>query len=177
MHRGCFVWTPTLALSGRRAPRPGPPCLCACVPLLAGSGEPAPRACFGAPHLFLWSLWLRSSFAPPPPGWGCPVCGCCCVWSSSSFFFPSICAALLSLVFCVFRPRVPWALASCCPPAPPPFLFFLFFSLFFPLPPRSLFLACFSFVLFFCSHCFSLPVSFCAPPLSLAFRLFPPGVP
>ena len=31
MHRGCFVWTPTPPLLGRRKPRPGPVCVCVCV--------------------------------------------------------------------------------------------------------------------------------------------------
>ena len=66
------------------------------------------------------------------------------------FSFPFM-SPLLSLAFLVFGPGVPWALAFCCPPTPPPF--------FFPLPP----------LLFFF-------LSFFAPPLSLAFRVFRPGV-
>ena len=49
------------------------------------------------------------------------------------FFF--CCAPPLSLPFGVLRPWVPWALASCCPPAQPPFFVFI------PSPP----LVCFSF--------------------------------
>ena len=75
--------------SGRRTPRPGPVRVCLCVPLLAGSGELASRARFGAPHPFLWSGLVRSLFVRPPPGWGCPVCGFC--WGF--LFFPSPCGA------------------------------------------------------------------------------------
>ena len=110
MHRGCFVWTPTPPLLGRRTPRPGPARVRVCVPCLAGSGGPASRARFGAPHLFPWPVLVRSLFARPPPGWGCPFC---------------LCAPPLFPAFRVFRPGVPWALASCCPPFPhpPPFFF------------------------------------------------------
>ena len=111
------MWTPTPPLSGRRTPRPGPARVCVCVPCLAGSGEPASWAPFGAPHLFPWPFMVRSLLVRPPPGWGCPVCDCCWV-----FFFwyllpflplvaPPFCPALR-----VFRPRMPWALASCPPP-------------------------------------------------------------
>ena len=64
----------------------------------------------------LWPFLVRSLLVRPPPGWGCPVCGCC--WF---FFFasvpvlplvaPPLCPALR-----IFRPRVPWPLASCPPP-------------------------------------------------------------
>ena len=58
------------------------------------------------------------------------------------FFFFLPCAPPLTLAFRVFRPGVPWALASCCPPPPwffcfffpPPFLFVLLFCCFFPRP-------------------------------------------
>ena len=48
----------------------------------------------------------------------------------------SLCAPLLSLAFRVFRPGVPWALASSCLSLPPLFLFFFCFSsvLLFVLP-------------------------------------------
>ena len=124
MHRGCFVWTPTPLLSGRRTPRLGPVGVCVCVPPLAGSGQPASRVRFGAPHLFLCPVLVRSLFARPPPGWGSPVCGCCCVFFSFSL---SLSAALLSPAFRVLQPGLPWALASCGLPARPPyFVFFLF---------------------------------------------------
>ena len=80
-------------------------------------GGPASRVRFGAPHLFLWPVLVGSFFVRPLPGLGCPVC--CCF----GFFFSSLAAPLLSLAFRVFRPRVPWAWASCGPP-PPPLYFF-----------------------------------------------------
>ena len=58
MHRGCFVWTPTPPLAGRRMPRPGLAPGCVCLLLLAGSGEPPSWARCGAPHLSLWPTWL-----------------------------------------------------------------------------------------------------------------------
>ena len=64
MHRGCFVWTPTPPLAGRRTPRPGPVRVCVCVLFLAGSGGPASRARSGAPHLFLWPLCLSALLGP-----------------------------------------------------------------------------------------------------------------
>ena len=45
MHRGCFVWTPTPPLSGRRTPRLGPVCVCVCVLSWPGrAGGPPGRA-------------------------------------------------------------------------------------------------------------------------------------
>ena len=45
-------------------------CVCVCSSFLAGSGGPASRARFHAPHLSLAALSF--CFARPPPGWGCP---------------------------------------------------------------------------------------------------------
>ena len=42
MHRGCFVWTLTPPLLGRRTPRSGPVCVCVCVPLLPGRVDRPP---------------------------------------------------------------------------------------------------------------------------------------
>ena len=68
VHRGCFVWTPTPPLAGRWMPRPGPVRVCVCSSFLAGSGGPASRARFGAPHLFLWPLCLSALLGPLPAG-------------------------------------------------------------------------------------------------------------
>ena len=116
MHRGYFVWTQTPPLSGRRAPCLGPTRVCVCLPFLAGSGGPASRARSGAPHL---SCCL--SCALFPSGLGLP-----CLWVLLGFFFlfPFPVAPPLFPALRVFRPGVPWAFASCCPPFPPP-LFFL----------------------------------------------------
>ena len=97
---------------------------------------------------FMWLVLLRSLFAWPPPGSGCPL----------NFFAPP-----LSLAFLVFQPGVPWSLACCCLPLPALFLFF-FWSFFFVCP---LFLWPL-FLLFFL---------LCAPPMSLALRVTGPGVP
>ena len=109
-------------------------CVCVCVPLLAGSGGPASQARFGAPHLSLWPFLVLSLSARPPPGWGCPACGCACV------IFP-FCAPLVFGVLCfpaldALGLGVLWS-----PPlfcffflSPPPCVFFFpvrcFFSLF-----------------------------------------------
>ena len=133
MHGGCFVWTPTAPLSGRRAPRPGPARVCVCVPCLAGSGGPASRARSGAPHLSFGCSWFALCLFDPS-GLGLP-----CLWLLFFFFFlfpfpplvaPSLCPALR-----VFRRMVAWALASCPPP--------LFFSFFLPPPPVVSGVSCF----------------------------------
>ena len=140
MHRGCFVWTPTPPLSGRRTPHPGPARVC----LRTHLGRVGPAGLQGAfsrasPSPVAVLSFVHFWFVRPIPGWGCPVCGCFRVFVfSSSFFF--LVAPPLSLSFQDFRPGLPWALASCGPPAPPSrfllflFCFFLFFVLF-PLPP------------------------------------------
>ena len=51
---------------------------------LAGSAGPASGARFGAPHLLLWPVLVRSFFVRPPLGLGCPVCGC--FWVFLLFF-------------------------------------------------------------------------------------------
>ena len=137
MQRGCFMWTPTSPHFGSQDAMPGSR---ACVRVrasLAGSGEPASRARFGAPPLFLWPFLVFSSSARPLPGWGCPACGCSCVFFS--------CAPPLSLAFRVFQLRVPRTLASWSPPPS-----FVFFPVFPPPPLRVLFLfSCLFFVSFF----------------------------
>ena len=148
------------------------PDVCVCVLLLAGSGGPAFWARFGAPLLLLWPLSVCSWFVQPFPGWGCPVCGCFRVFVFSSFIcvFLFLVAPPLSLLFRVFRPGVPWALASCGPPAPPPFFFFLFCFILFPLPPPLrlfflffvLFFAPLAYCLFAAVFCFFLPWCACS---------------
>ena len=111
---------------------------------------------------FLRPFLVRSLLVRPPPGWGCPVCGCCCFYFFSFIFFPFLsvrpvvsrfaCFPAWALAPCcpppfslhpplcaplspalrVFRPGVLWALASCCPPL------LLFFSF---APPSLLSLA------------------------------------
>ena len=118
VHRGCFVWTPTLPLLGTRTPHPGPVRVCVCVRLMAGSGWPASRARFGAPHLLLWRFLLLSLSARRSPGWGCPASSCSCVF----FSFvrpPCLWRSVFSGPWCLG----PWRLV----PPPPSFVFFLFF--------------------------------------------------
>ena len=132
MHRGCFVWTPTPPLSGRRTPRPGPARVCVCMPCLAGSGGPASRARFGAPHLSFGRSWFALCLFRPSPGWGCPVCGCCWVFLFLFFLFgffspsPPYCAPVLCCLACF---PAPGALGRGVLSPPPPFFCF------FPSPP------------------------------------------
>ena len=126
MHRGCFVWTPTPPLSGRRTPRPGPARVCVCVPCLAGSGGPASRARLGAPHL----SFGRSCFA---------LCLCGPLRAAVALFV--VVVGFFWFFFCFLSPSPPRCapVVSCfaCFPAPgalglgvlsPP-------PLFFSLPP------------------------------------------
>ena len=184
MHRGCFVWTPTPPLPGGRTPRPAPVRVCVCSSVLAGSGGPASRARFSAPHRPRWVcpglgplfsrrlLFCFVFFSVSPlffslrplylllflvSGPGCPepwrfvlfvllasrflalralLLSLCCLAVGRSpvvappppslslllpflvalrffCFFPLACAPLF-LAFCLFRPRVPRALALVC---------------------------------------------------------------
>ena len=107
-------------------------CACACPAWPGRAGRPPRRVLVRLtfPLAFLASLFACSA----PSGLGLP-----CLWLLLGFFLflfffvappllplaaPPLCPALRA-----FRPRVPWALASCCPP---PFLFFVFFC---PPPP------------------------------------------
>ena len=139
LHQGCFVWTPTPPLSGRRTPRPGPVRVCLCVALSARSGRRASRARFDAPHFFLWPVPVLSLYARPPTGWGCSVGGCsrvlfsfvrpCWLWRSVFRGVP----ALSALGLGVLRPRPPCYFSlslsffSFPPPRPSFFCILLFF--------------------------------------------------
>ena len=115
MHRGYFMWTPTPPLSGRRMPRPGPARVCVCMPCLAGWGGPASRAHSGAPHLSFGRSWCAPClFGPLRAGVALFV-----VFFGFFFLlfsFPPLVAPPFCPALRVFRPRVPWALASCRPP-------------------------------------------------------------
>ena len=146
MHRGCFVWTPTPPLAGRRTSSPGSARLCVRVLCLPGSGGPASRACSGAPHSFLWLLCPCSLFG--------------LIWAWVALF--AVCFFLLPFV----RPRCLWRSVfsgpGCLGPwrlvRPPPFLFCIFAAP--PPPPPFLFLApwcfvpCVFFLFFFASALF-----------------------
>ena len=166
MHRGCFVWTPTPPLSGRRMPRSGPARVCVCVPRLAGSGGPASRSRSGAPHLSFGCSWFALClFGPLRAGVALYV-----VVPDFFFLFPlsPLVAASLCPALRVFRPRVPWALASCRPPplsfwAPPPLLSLAFPAFRLPeasAPPPPFFFPLF--LVFPFSICFSFFLAGCA---------------
>ena len=132
--------------------------VCALLGPVGRAGLPGPFWCASP---FLWPFLVRSLLVRPPPGWGCPVCGCC--WGF--FFFvsfpllhlvaPPLCPALR-----VFQPRVPWALASCPPP------------LFFSLPPLCAPL-CLLLCVFSGLGCPG-PWRLVAPPPPLLLFFFPP---
>ena len=167
MHRGCFVWTPTAPLLGRRTPRPGPARVCVCLPRLAGSGGPASRARSGAPHLPFGCSWCALCLFGPL--WA----GVAPWWFLLGFFFSFFLFPFPPLVappFCpalrVFRPRDPWALAAC---RPPPFFFPSPLPLCAPLPPAlRVFRPQVPWALAFCCP----PPFFCPPLLSLALPAF-----
>ena len=108
-------------------------CACACPAWPGRAGRPPGRVLVRLtfPFAFLASLLACSA----PSGLGLP-----CLWLLLGFFAscpspppcfffsppPPLCAPL-SPALRVFRPGVPWALASCCPP--PPFFCFLFLAL------------------------------------------------
>ena len=122
MHRGCFVWTMTPPLSGRRTPRPGPARVCVCVPCLAGWGGPASRERFDAPHLSFCRSWFALCLFSPLRAGVAPfvvVVGFCSFSPSPPLLRPRC------VLLCVFSGPAclgPWRLVP-----PPPF--------FFPPPP------------------------------------------
>ena len=81
---------------------------------------------------FLWPFLVRSLLVWPPPGSGCPVCGCC--WVFFFFFFcffspsPPRCAPVLSCFACFPAPGA----FGLCVLSPPPLFFLLL-----PPPPPS----------------------------------------
>ena len=157
-----WVW----GVRGRALSHPRRPALWAdcrtCVrvrALLGRVGRAGLPGAFWCASPFLWPFLLRSLLVRPPPGWGCPVCGCCWVFSSYFVSFPLL--ALVAHPLCpalpVFRPRVPWALASCPPLCVPRCLLLCVFSglgcpgpwrLVAPYPPPRVlfFLSCFFFL-------------------------------
>ena len=126
MHRGCFVWTPTPPLAGRRTPRPGPVRVCVCSAFLAGSGRLASRARSGAPHLFLWPPWLSALPRPLRAGVA-PFLSLCL-----PLFFFALLPLRASVVSCFLWFPAPGALglgAFFFFSAPPPVLFSFSLSL------------------------------------------------
>ena len=145
MHRGCFVWTPTPPLAGRRTPRPGPVRVCVCLLFLAGSGGPASRARSGAPHLFLWPLCLSALLGPLRAGVA-PLFFAAVAFPRWLFFSASRCLARASFVSSAWPLAALWWLLP--RPAPLcvsgfrrsclwPWCFFFFFFFFLRAPPLS----------------------------------------
>ena len=66
MHRGCFLWTPTLPLAVPRV------CARACSSWPGRAGRPPGRVLVPLTH----PVAVLSFFVRPPPGWGCPWLGC-----------------------------------------------------------------------------------------------------
>ena len=110
--------------------------------LLGRVGRAGLPGVFWCASPFLWPFLLRSLLVRPPPGWGCPVCGCC--WVSLPlvpppplFFFlvffpspPSV-RPLVSCFACfpalgalglgvLLPPPPPPSFCFFCPPPPPP---------------------------------------------------------
>ena len=142
------MWTRTAPLSGRRTPGTGSARVCLCVLFLAGSGRPASRARFVAPHLSF------GCFAPF--GNGLPVLG---IFVCSSFSPLSSRAPAVSRVLC-FRALGTLDLGALRLFLPPPFFFFPLFSF-----------------LFFCFAFFALLYSAALLLLALVFSCFQPRVP
>ena len=136
MHRGCFVWTPTPPLAGRRTPRPGPVRVCVCSSFLAGSGGPASRARSGAPHLFPLPLVLSALLGPLRAG----VAPFVVLWFPPPppfffFFLLSAFRAPLVSFFLWFPAPVALGLGALFLFSPPSRLVFFFFHLAPPLSP------------------------------------------
>ena len=107
-----FVWTPTPPLAGRRSPHPGPVRVCVCSSVLAGSGRPAFWARSGAPHLFLWLLYLSALLGPLRAG----VAPFLVLCFPPPFFFYSFLFSFLGYCF----PRTPFVSCFLWFPAPVP---------------------------------------------------------
>ena len=93
--------------------------------LLCRVGRAGLPGAFWCASPFLRPFLLRSLLVRPPPGWGCPVCGCC--WVFFFFSLPPLCAprCLLLCVFSGLGCIGPW---RSVPSPPPPFFFW-------PSPP------------------------------------------
>ena len=117
MHRGCFVWTPTPPLAGRRTPRLGPVCVCVCVLSWPGRADRPPGR-----------VLVRLTFSR-----GCSCCSSCLLGPLRAgaallvlflgvFFFPLVRPPCLwHSVFSGPGCLGPWRLVV---PPPPCFVFF-----------------------------------------------------
>ena len=98
--------------------------------LLGRVGRASLPGAFWCASPFLWPFLLRSLLVRPPPGWGCPVCGCCWVFlpvvapPPLFFFFPSP-PSVRPVVSC-FACFPAWGALGLGVLLPPPF--FVFFG-------------------------------------------------
>ena len=92
-------------------------CACACSWWSGWAGRP-PGRFLCAPQVYFGRFVLLLCLAPS--GLGLPLLG----FFSFRPIAPSLLAPLLSLAFCAFRPRVPFALPLCVFSCPPPFVCF-----------------------------------------------------
>ena len=194
MDRGCFVWTPTPPLEGRRTPRPGPVRVCV-LALLGRVGRAGVPGAFWCASPFPLAV-LSFCFAWPPPGWGCPRLGPFFALPSAfafCFFFSFLrrCVSCAPFVSCFLWFPAPGALgigAVCClfcwPRASRLSLCSRFLSVAWPLaalwrlPPPPPFLSrCCCRRSVPCYFFFSFFFFLWAPPLSPAFSGFRPRVP
>ena len=124
--------------------------------LLGRVGQAGLWGAFWCASPFLWPFLLRYLLVRPPPGWGCPGCGCCWVFFASCPTPPSV----HPVVFC-FACFPAWGAPGLgvllSPPPPFFFIFFLFF------PPPLPFVSGVS--------CFPVAFGLCAPPLFFSFFL------
>ena len=93
--------------------------------LLGRAGRAGLPGAFWCASPFLWPFLLRSLLVRPPPGWGCPVCGCW--WVFFFYFFSPSPPRCAPVVFCFACFPAPGALGLGVLSPPPIF--------FFPPPP------------------------------------------
>ena len=100
--------------------------------LLGRVGRAGLPGAFWCPSPFLWPFLLRPPLVRPPPGWGCPVCGCCWVFLPLVsppplvfffFFFPAPPPSVRPVVSCFacFPASGALGLRVLLPPPPPSF--------------------------------------------------------
>ena len=133
--------------------------------LLGRVGRTGLPGAFWCASPFLCPFLVRSLLVRPPPGWGCPVCGCCCFFFFSFSPSPPCCAIVVSCFAC-FAALGALGLDVL---SPPPFFFYFFLPppppvvsgvYCFPVarglcapPPFFFFVSCLSFFLFFFAGC------------------------
>ena len=160
-----------LPFLGRRTPRRGPVRVCLCMLFLAGSGLPASRARFGAPHLSFGRFVLLFCSAPSELGLPSSSCGFFCSFARC----PVARAPAVSGFLCFPAPDALGlgALRSLLPPPPSFFVF--------PSVPDASVVSGSGLLLFSASGALGLgalrfpspPTFFCAPPPPLSVCVVP----